>query len=295
MGCGDASDKVECLRQAPYDKIYQHQGTVGFFVGSYHGLSLPWLPRPSPNDKYLPESPDILTASGKVANVPLMMGDMRDEGTLFSVIAGLNTTTDAEVKDFFKTLFWPNVTEAQLDRLLELYPRTAGSPYGGGLLDSVPGPQYKRIAAIQGDFVFESCRRQLYANFPGPIWNYQTEITLPLSILDDSIVGELLGNTGLTTPPILGSFHAFDALFYLFETIPTAVSHNVLNIMSTVVSFVNHQDPNHNGLNIPNWPQYDRTAKKSYQFRESGPKIITDDYRQEAMDFMNNNADTLRV
>jgi acetylcholinesterase len=225
----------------------------------------------------------------------LMMGDMRDEGTLFSLIAALNTTTDAEVKEYFNTLFWPNATNAQLNRLLELYPRTAGAPFEGALLDSVPGPQYGRIAAIQGDFVFEACRRQLYANFQGPIWNYQTEITLPLSILDNSIVGELLGSTGLTTPPILGSFHAFDALFYLFGTIPGIVSHNSLNIMSTVVSFVNHQDPNHHNLKIPNWPQYDLNAKKSYQFRETGPKIITDNYRQAGTDFFNNNADTLRV
>jgi acetylcholinesterase len=283
------------LRQAPYDKIYAHQGTVGFFVGSYRGLSLPWIPRPSPNDKYLPESPDLLTAKGKIANVPLMMGDMRDEGTLFSLRAGLNTTTDEEFKEYFNTIWWPNATDAQLNRLLELYPPSAGSPYGGGLLNSVIGPQYKRIAAVQGDFIFEACRRQLYSHFQGPIWNYQTEITLPLSILDNSIVGELLGSTGLTTPPILGSFHAFDALFYLFETIPNAVSHNSLNIMTTVVSFVNHQDPNHHNLKIPNWPQYDLNAKKSYQFKETGPKIITDDYRQAGTDFFNDNADTLRV
>jgi hypothetical protein len=111
------------------------------------------------------------------------MGDMRDEGTLFSLRVGLNTTTDNEFKEYFNTIWWPNATDAQLNRLLELYPRSAGSPYGGALLDSVIGPQYKRIAAVQGDYVFEACRRQLYANFQGPIWNYQTEITLPLSIL----------------------------------------------------------------------------------------------------------------
>jgi acetylcholinesterase len=295
VGCGDASDKIECLRQAPYDKIYAHQGTVGFFVGSYRGLSLPWLPRPSQNDKYLPESPDLLTASGKIANVPLMMGDMRDEGTLFSLIAGLNTTTDEEVKNYFNKIWWPKATEAQLNRLLELYPRSAGAPFEGALLDSLPGPQYGRIAAIQGDYVFEACRRQLFSHFPGPIWNYQTEITLPLSVLDNSIVGELLGTTGLTNVPVLGSFHAFDALFYLFETIPAALSHNVQNIMSTVVSFVNHQDPNYHNLNIPKWPQYDLNARKSYQFKETGPKIITDNYRQAGTDFFNNNAGTLRV
>jgi acetylcholinesterase len=238
---------------------------------------------------------DVLTAKGKIANVPLFMGDMRDEGTLFSLRAGLNTTTDEEFKEYFNTIWWPNATEAQLNRLSELYPHSVGSPYEAGLLDSVPGPQYGRIAAVQGDYVFEACRRQLYANFKGPIWNYQTEITLPLSVLDNSIVGSLLGSTGLTNIPVLGSFHAFDALFYLFGTIPGIVSHNSLNIMSTVVSFVNHQDPNHHDLKIPNWPQYDLNAKKSYQFRETGPKIITDNYRQAGTDFFNENADTLKV
>lgn len=91
------------------------------------------------------------------------MGDMRDEGPLFSLITALNTTTDDDVKDYFKTYWWPKATESQLNRLLELYPQdpTKGSPYGTGFANA-PTPQFKRIASIVGDNSFEVCYRYEY-------------------------------------------------------------------------------------------------------------------------------------
>jgi len=51
----------------------------------------------------LTESPDKLVKAGKIANVPVMYGDMKDEGTLFSLIKSLNTMTEEDVKDDFQT------------------------------------------------------------------------------------------------------------------------------------------------------------------------------------------------
>lgn len=296
VGCANSTNKITCLREAPYEKIYAHQGTVTNYIGGYRSLASAWTLRPSPNDKLVPKSPDLLAATGKISNVPLLMGDMRDEGTLFSLAAGLATRTDDGVKSYFKSQWWPNATDSQLNRLLELYPAgKAGSPYDSGPLNSLVGPQYKRLASIIGDYSFEAQRRQFFAHHPGPIYSYQTEVSLPLSILSKSFVGKLLSATGLSDIPVLGSLHAFDALFYLFGTLPGALSNNSQNIMSTVISFVNHGDPNRHGLEIPEWPRYDTKSKSSYQFRESGPRVIADTYREEAMEYINSIGDSLRI
>lgn len=32
VGCSTATDKIACLRKAPYEKLYQHQGTAGMQI-----------------------------------------------------------------------------------------------------------------------------------------------------------------------------------------------------------------------------------------------------------------------
>lgn len=86
---------------------------------------------------------------------------MADEGTLFSLINFLNTTTDDEFEDYFKTYWWPSVSSDQTQRLMEFYPEdpTRGSPFNTNLLYAVPR-QFKRLAALIGDYSFqvrESC------------------------------------------------------------------------------------------------------------------------------------------
>lgn len=104
----------------------------------------------------LSDSPDKLGAAGKIANVPLLMGDMRDEGTLLGSFADNDKFTDQQAKDYFRSLFWHNVSDAQLDEVFKLYPRdpTKGSPFGTGHLNVIT-PQNKRMAAIVGDSGYE--------------------------------------------------------------------------------------------------------------------------------------------
>lgn len=81
---------------------------------------------------------------------------MKDEGTLFSLITQLNVTTDAGFKEYFKTIWWPSASDAQLDQLMTLYPNdaTQGSPYDTGILNAIT-PQYKRLASLIGDYSFQ--------------------------------------------------------------------------------------------------------------------------------------------
>lgn len=295
VGCGDAADKIACLREAPYELLYAHMNTINNFLVGFRSLASAWTVRP--DGKFIADSPDKLVAAGKIANVPIMYGDMRDEGTLFSLTNQLNITTTELVKDYFKTYWWPDITEAQLDRLMELYPEdpTQGAPYGTGLLYAVP-PQYKRLAAINGDYSFESQRRQLLAQHTAPKWNYQVEASVPLSAVGSTPLGSLLGSLGATNIPVLGSFHAFDIFFNWFGTIPPELSNNSRHMMRVLVSFIHNLDPNQHGEDdIPKWPQWDRQNLETIRFKESGVDIIRDDYRNASMAFFNEIRDSTHL
>lgn len=97
-----------------------------------------------------------------------MIGDMTDEGTLFSIITQLNITTDSQFKEYFQTFWWPKATDAQLERLMELYPANsaAGSPFGTGYANELL-PQYKRLAALIGDYSFEAWHISLGSDLSG--------------------------------------------------------------------------------------------------------------------------------
>ena len=64
-----------------------------------------------------------------------------------------------------------------MDELLRLYPQnvTQGSPFGTGTLNALT-PEFKRIAAILGDFVFQAPRRFFLHNASGKqnTWSYCT-------------------------------------------------------------------------------------------------------------------------
>lgn len=231
----------------------------------------------------------------------MVIGDMKDEGTIFSQVNQLNVTTTDDWKKLFKDIWWPDtVTDENLNQLAILYPEdpTQGSPFDTGNLNHLT-PQYKRIAALTGDSTFESQRRfaNQVASHTHNQWSYQIEIDLPL-LSSLPAVGQLLKNLNATNYPELGSFHISDVVLHAFGTIPPAVSKNSLHIMSCLVAFVNDLDPNAHGIdNLPNWPQYKWGVpaigqEKLYHFTEPKVDLIPDGFRRAAMQYLNDNAES---
>jgi acetylcholinesterase len=95
---------------------------------------------------------------------------------------------------------------------------------------------------------------------------------------------------GVLNVPILGSFHASHATLFDYGTVP-----NSKNIMDTVISFVATLDPNNHGTGFPKWPDWTPAKKEMYQFVESGPEVIRDDYREAVMAYINANANSLLI
>jgi len=84
-------------------------------------------------------------------------------------------STEAQVADYIQNVFIPGVNDDQISQLLALYPAdiTAGSPFDTGPLNAIT-PQFKRIAAIQGDSAFQASRRFFMLNTSGKqdIWTF---------------------------------------------------------------------------------------------------------------------------
>ena len=73
--------------------------------------------------------------------------------------------TESQLRAYITSQFLPNAPKSDIDKLFTLYPGdiTKGSPFDTGILNALT-PQYKRIAAILGDLVFQTARRFFLQN-----------------------------------------------------------------------------------------------------------------------------------
>jgi carboxylesterase type B len=62
-------DTLECLRNAPYEKLLYAMNSVPAFL-SYTSVALSYLPRP--DGKVLVQSPDVAALNGKIAKVDMI-------------------------------------------------------------------------------------------------------------------------------------------------------------------------------------------------------------------------------
>ncbi|KAH8986603.1 carotenoid ester lipase precursor [Lactarius akahatsu] len=143
-GCSDSSDTLACLWAAPYDELKAAMDSSQL-IATYNSLALVW---------------QKLAQQGSIASIPFVTGDCDDEGTLFA-LSQLNDRRGL-AQSFIRILpaKMQNATDAELDELLTLYPQddTQGSPYDTGTQDAFT-PQFKRIASILGNSVFQAPRR----------------------------------------------------------------------------------------------------------------------------------------
>jgi len=274
-GCTNASDTLECLRGLPYNDFLYAVNSVPAIL-SYQSVALSYLPRP--DGTFMTDSADNLILAGKFADVPFIIGDQEDEGTLFALFQW-NITTDDEIVDYFSEFYFPEMSRETLETLASYYDNsTNGSPYRTG--DEWNWyPQFKKLAAIIGDITFIMTRRALlFASSvlrPNvPTWTY-------LSSYDYGT-------------PVLGSFHGGDILqvFYcLFPNYACQAFH------AYYLNFVNNLDPNvgHTDASYPAWPVWNGTNHPMVNMFASYSEVISDTFREEAYQFLFNNVHNFRI
>ncbi|KAG9227336.1 hypothetical protein CCMSSC00406_0004125 [Pleurotus cornucopiae] len=255
-GCSGESDTLACLRTLDYEVLKGAVDQTPSITG-YNTLVLPWLPRT--DGTFIREDGQRLVQQGKIANVPYIVGDCDDEGTLFALILN-NLTTTSDVRGYLKDVWIPDATPAELDQILALYPAdiTKGSPFDTQIFNALT-PQFKRVAALLGDAAFQAPRRMFL--------DHSADTQNTWSFLSKR----------LKATPFLGSFHASDLLN----------SFGSGDLAEYIIHFTNALDPNGNG--ITSWPKYTADTRKLMTFQDQllQPRIITqDNYRQEAIAFL---------
>ncbi|KAJ7315067.1 Alpha/Beta hydrolase protein [Mycena albidolilacea] len=151
--CSAASDSLECLRRIPFESIMATVNrTLDIF--SYRSLSLFWTPYI--DGDVISRDPLVSVSQGLYATIPLMIGNADDEGTSFS-FSNQNITY---VHPVVAGKFPESAQERMQTQIGHLYPEdpTQGSPFGTGTAYQLT-PEYKWLAAFQGDFAFVGPRR----------------------------------------------------------------------------------------------------------------------------------------
>ncbi|KAJ5808974.1 hypothetical protein N7474_010243 [Penicillium riverlandense] len=266
-GCSNATDTLECLRGLDYSDFLNAANSVPGIL-SYNSVALSYLPRP--DGTVLTDSPENLVTSGKYANVPFIIGDQEDEGTIFALFES-NITTTSEVVDYLQDLFFFDATRAELEHLVGLYPNitTDGSPFRTGSMNDWY-PQYKRIAAILGDLTFTLTRR-VFLNLAAkvnpdiPSWSY-------------------LASYDYGTP-ILGTCHGSDILQVFYGILPNYASKS---IHTYYLSFIYDQNPNSRASDYMNWPQWSGNHSSMQFFNDHGA-LLPDTFRQASASFIQRN------
>ncbi|KAJ8490001.1 hypothetical protein ONZ51_g2565 [Trametes cubensis] len=255
-GCASALDILECLREVPAEAIQAAMDKTPTFL-SFTALNTPWMPHA--DGLFLTDNPQRLAQEGKIANIPFVIGACEDEGTLFS-LANLNITfvTDEEFAAYVANVYFPDAPKENVTRLLQLYPSNpaVGSPFETGDQFAFT-PEYKRLAAFQGDFIFHAPRRFLL--------DLQAGKQTVRSFLSER--NKVTGMGATHTTELANVFFGGDMTDFL-------------------VRFVQTLDPN-GGTEI-HWPAYNPKSPQLIAFVEGDTPltVIPDNFRKEANEFL---------
>ncbi|KAF7362887.1 Carboxylic ester hydrolase [Mycena venus] len=272
--CTGALDTLDCLRRVPFDAFKAAVDQTPNAL-SYSSLNLVWRPRV--DGDVVVQDPLISVSKGLYAKVPIMTGDDDDEGTLFS-LSSTNITTNEEFVGYVHSNFFPKATPAEIAKLAVLYPDdpTQGSPFDTGLANQVT-PQFKRIAAFQGDMYFTGARRFFleHASKTQNTWSW-------------------LSKQGKSTPT-LGASHTSDITTWFPATISNFTGGFVP--VDALVNFINTLDPNHSATGSRSrpsgivWPKWNAPSSDGHGslLTLSDPGVVNitlENFRVDAMRFL---------
>ncbi|EIM86204.1 carotenoid ester lipase precursor [Stereum hirsutum FP-91666 SS1] len=256
-GCTGAEDTLQCLRELPFSVLNDASNNT-FGIDSFSSLNLAFQPRV--DGIFFTEDPQQLVLDGQVADVPFITGDCSDEGTLFS-LSSVNLTTDAEAEAYIQSTYFSTLSLDDLASVFQAYPSdpTVGSPFDTGSANVIT-PQFKRIAAIQGDLVFQAPRRFFLQQ--------RSDKQKTWAFLSDR----------LKSTPLLGSFHSSDLLN----------AYGPGDLTDVIVNFANNLDPN--GPTIIEWPNYSTDAPTLLTLLDGAvPQTLTNDtFRVDGMAALTN-------
>ncbi|KAH8662551.1 Alpha/Beta hydrolase protein [Xylariales sp. PMI_506] len=269
--CTASYDKLDCLRATDYATFLTATNSVPGFLG-YNAMALSYLPRP--DGKILSASPDILATSGKYAAVPLIIGDVEDEGTVFSLYQA-NVTTTSDVVSYLHDVYFPSASHQDIVALVDIY---TGEPLGslsGTDVANETYPEFELLAATQGDWALTLTRRIFLETVKSsvPAWSF-------------------LATWGRGIP-IVGTFHTSDLPYAFYGTDDTSLA-----LQDRYISFVVSLNPNDGVATAPAgqktyWPTW-QESQQLLDFGANSTGLIKDDFRAASFEYIKSHLNVLR-
>lgn len=286
-GCGK-NNKLECLRQASPDRFRQAQAAVPGLFG-YKSMGLSFVPRHDGSSQLPSYAYDMLDR-GEYTDIPTIIGNQEDEGTIFA-FSQLNVTDAKGYRKYLKLVF-PKLTKVDLENTEELYPirnrnnvgnsdnNFFGSPFGN-TWPPLTNDQ-RAIAALFGDVFYQWPRRKFLdatevkknTKSKQPHWSY-------------------LAVTGSKTP-YLGTMHGSDLILEYFT--PGEYSFPAFTYRRHFLSFAYTKDPNNKKSGedkstsgtATKWRSYGE-SKQQLVLQYNGDLMGKDAYRNRQSEYINKN------
>lgn len=237
--CFTASDALACLRSADIATIQQANVDLPFPEGGVNPVPLwYWLP--------VTEGPGTLVSgnlyssfeTGNFVQVPLMIGDDTDEGTVFAS----NASSPAQVSTFLKNNY-PRLTAPDLRDINDAYPLARPFPLHAAYFPSLAAAYGEATFTCPGNTVAEAMAEALG---PEQIWNYRVNILDPVNLAQGIGVPHVFENAAVFGPTNVGGVTATS-----WTTTNAAI---VPVIMSYYISFVRALNPNtYKTTRAPSW------------------------------------------
>jgi carboxylesterase type B len=284
-GCVNATDTLECVRYAPYEKVN------GFF-NSTEGSS--W--NPIVDGDFIARWGSLQLADGDFVQVPIISGANTDEGTSFGP-RGINSE-----KDFAETITDTNrsayIPEHFVPEVLEAYPNTPDyyippvEEIGDYVYPNMS--QYRRSAAYAGDVVMIANRRgacEAWTAHGVDAWSYRFNtipngIPFTIGVTHFQEVAFVFDNTqGLGYGELWGTVNPYANKSESYQELGFLMS-------SSWASFIHDLDPNgYKGRDsaTPDWPVYsnDKPENMVFDTNVTGNAFAeADTWRQEGIRFI---------
>jgi carboxylesterase type B len=277
-GCAGENDRLGCLRGLDWQ-------TLNAIFNGTNPLDVrpPTLSAVVDGD-FITGQGSVLLKQGKFAKVPLLTGNNFDEGTAYAK-QGVNT--DDEFASWLASL---GLDSNQVESISSLYPNdpAVGIPASfEGVPPAVPyGVQFKRVAAVAGDYQQHAGRRLLaesYASAGLSVYSYMWNVIV----------------NGLPAP-IYGATHFQEVAFVFYNIQGVGYAANpfankpqsyveLADLMSKMwVHFMADADPNFEGAGIA-WPKYKAGKPDNLVFdtdHDNLGYVAKDDYRKEGISYL---------
>ncbi|KAH6664513.1 Alpha/Beta hydrolase protein [Halenospora varia] len=289
-----SGNSLACLRTLPFAEL---NSALNSTSGNELGPFVPII-----DGDFIATYPSVQLAKGDFVKVPLLIGTNTDEGTAFAPASPINTTTE------FLSLL--NATFASPDAatastIAALYPDIPAIgipdfstyPYApNSSLALALGKQYRRKTSFFGDLTVNSARRAsnvAWSSYGVPSYSYRFNVVV-------NGVPNYIGATHFQEVAFMfnntrGEGYAVDPFANLTST-QSAGFQSLATFMSrSWVSFVVDGTPAKSRVaGAPTWPNYDIVTGggvgKNMVFEANGSYVEVDDYREEGMKWIADNA-----